>query len=175
MSPLRNNTEDPGEASQVLANTPKMGGFSRTSICWVILSWCRYLCLCWSLRFCHYDAQNIYKPWPTWILIAVLRIFISTNAPKLFCEKNRWCQYDSFYPVPQDTFVWSVSVLKGYNCMNNLNHTYIIICFACQFISNQYIFPMMTSSNGNFFRVNGPLWGESIGHWWIPLTKASGA
>ena len=23
------------------------------------------------------------------------------------------------------------------------------------------------------FRVTGPSWGESIGHWWIPLTKAS--
>ena len=31
----------------------------------------------------------------------------------------------------------------------------------------------MTSSNGNIFRVTGPLWGESIGHWWIPITKAS--
>ena len=33
----------------------------------------------------------------------------------------------------------------------------------------------MTSSNGNIFRVTGPLWGESIGPRWIPLTKASDA
>ena len=26
----------------------------------------------------------------------------------------------------------------------------------------------MTSSNGNIFRVTGPLWGESIRYWWIP-------
>ena len=32
---------------------------------------------------------------------------------------------------------------------------------------------MMTSSNGNIFHVTGPLWGESTGHLWIPLTKAS--
>ena len=31
----------------------------------------------------------------------------------------------------------------------------------------------MTSSNRNNFRVTGPLWGESTGHRWIPLTKAS--
>ena len=31
----------------------------------------------------------------------------------------------------------------------------------------------MTSSNENIFRVTGPLWGESIGHLWFPLTKAS--
>ena len=31
----------------------------------------------------------------------------------------------------------------------------------------------MMSSNGNFFCITGPLWGESTGHWWIPLTNAS--
>ena len=35
--------------------------------------------------------------------------------------------------------------------------------------------PLMTSSNGNIFRVTGPLWGETTGHRWIPLTKASDA
>ena len=34
-------------------------------------------------------------------------------------------------------------------------------------------FIMMTSSNGNIFRVTGPLCGEFTGHRWIPLTKAS--
>ena len=34
---------------------------------------------------------------------------------------------------------------------------------------------MMTSSNGNLFRVTGLLWGESISHRWIPHTKASDA
>ena len=32
---------------------------------------------------------------------------------------------------------------------------------------------MMTSSIGNILRVTGPLWGESTGHHWIPITKAS--
>ena len=32
---------------------------------------------------------------------------------------------------------------------------------------------MTTSPKGNIFRVTGPLWGESTGNWWIPLTKAS--
>ena len=32
---------------------------------------------------------------------------------------------------------------------------------------------MMTSSNGNIFRVTGPLCGEFTGHRWIPRTKAS--
>ena len=32
---------------------------------------------------------------------------------------------------------------------------------------------IMTSSNGNIFRVTGPFGGESTCHRWIPLTKAS--
>ena len=34
---------------------------------------------------------------------------------------------------------------------------------------------MMTSWNGNIFCVIGPLWGESTGHRWIPLTKSTDA
>ena len=34
---------------------------------------------------------------------------------------------------------------------------------------------MMMSSNEEIFRVTGPLWGESTGHQWIPLTKATDA
>ena len=33
---------------------------------------------------------------------------------------------------------------------------------------------MMTSSNGNIFRVTGPLCGEFTGHWWIPHHKGQG-
>ena len=33
---------------------------------------------------------------------------------------------------------------------------------------------MMTSSNGNTFHITGPLWRESTGDRWIPLTEASG-
>ena len=31
---------------------------------------------------------------------------------------------------------------------------------------------MVTSSNGNIFRVTGLLWGEFTGHPWMPLTRA---
>ena len=51
---------------------------------------------------------------------------------------------------------------------------------ANQIISNRiriivYILTMMTSSNGNIFRVTGPLCGEFTGDRWIPRTKASDA
>ena len=37
------------------------------------------------------------------------------------------------------------------------------------------VFHMITSSNGNIFRVAGPLCGEFTGHRWIPHTKARDA
>ena len=47
--------------------------------------------------------------------------------------------------------------------------------FACVAYFLGHWKPMMTSSNGNIFRVTGPLCGESISHRWIPLTKTSDA
>ena len=38
-----------------------------------------------------------------------------------------------------------------------------------------YYMNMMKSSNGNIFRVTGPLCGEFTGHRWIPRTKTSDA
>ena len=40
---------------------------------------------------------------------------------------------------------------------------------------HQFNETIMTSSNGNIFRVTGPLWGESTCHRWIPLAKVSDA
>ena len=50
----------------------------------------------------------------------------------------------------------------------------ILQCLALH-VTDQHIYAMMTSSNGNIFRVPGPLCGESTGHRWIPLTLASDA
>ena len=47
------------------------------------------------------------------------------------------------------------------------------VCNTC--ILSIYIFDMMTSSNGNIFRVTSPLCREFTGHRWIPLTKDTDA
>ena len=52
-------------------------------------------------------------------------------------------------------------------------HMYIHIT-CCDFFYNIW-FIMMTSSNGNIFRVTGHLRGEFTGPRWIPRTKASDA
>ena len=46
----------------------------------------------------------------------------------------------------------------------------VIRCDLCRWSGH-----LMTSSNGNIFRVTGPLCGEFAGHRWIPRTKASDA
>ena len=70
------------------------------------------------------------------------------------------CIHATYSPI----FLRSVSQALGqrYNCpdeatqndMGKINH-------------------IMMSSNGNTFRITGPLCGEFTGHRWIPLTKAS--
>ena len=60
------------------------------------------------------------------------------------------------------------------------DHFLIVIVAKCRlpYVDFVHCYPhpfMMTSSNGNIFRVTGPLWGEFTGHRWIPLTRASGA
>ena len=50
--------------------------------------------------------------------------------------------------------------------------SYMIYLYWHGVLSQYY---MVTSSNGNIFRVTGPLCGEFTGHRWIPRTKASDA
>ena len=70
-------------------------------------------------------------------------------------------------------FVLSVPLIHMYESAI-LPHLYHSITFpVANFIRRNL--PMMTSSNGNIFLVTGPLWGESTGHQWIPLTRASKA
>ena len=59
---------------------------------------------------------------------------------------------------------WS---LRGYTVAVRVYFVISTFLFAVTF--------MMTSSNGNIFRVTGHLCGEFIGHQWIPRTKASDA
>ena len=54
-----------------------------------------------------------------------------------------------------------------------MQNTYSILDILCEWSDeNRY---MMMSSNGNIFRVTGPLCLEFTGHRWIPLTKTSDA
>ena len=66
-----------------------------------------------------------------------------------------------FY-IESGPWFWSNDGMSwhAYYCVSRLFDVTVALC-------------IMTSSTGNIFHITGPLWGESTGHWWIPLTKAS--
>ena len=102
----------------------------------------------------------------------------------------RRCHYVSM-PLFQRWFSWPLSVKATPGCRFNIKtiftdiknpnlkiyDDYEFILSLFQGFSYWYndIFIMMTSSNGNIFRVTGHLCGEFTGPRWIPHTKASDA
>ena len=67
---------------------------------------------------------------------------------------NRWVPT---HPFGQDVVFF----------MQGLANVFVHLRKSCQIV--------IASTNGNIFRVIGPLWGESTGHRWIHLTKATDA
>ena len=53
-------------------------------------------------------------------------------------------------------------------------HALLAYCHHSMKLSQKFV-SMMTSSNGNIFRVTGPLSKEFTGNRWIPITKARDA
>ena len=70
-----------------------------------------------------------------------------------------------------EVIIWNGILLH----LSNYNQFGMVYPMKCTCSCVRLPFIMMTSSNGNIFRVTGPLFGEFIGHRWISLTKASDA
>ena len=69
--------------------------------------------------------------------------------------------------------IWPVWNMKRHiPSYTKIQHEAWPFCCRARVIPRTYT---MTSSNGNIFRVTGPLCGEFTGHRWIPITKASDA
>ena len=66
-----------------------------------------------------------------------------------------------------------ISFVSFYSCSADENQiTYH--WYSCSLEDRIYSgYGLMTSSNGNIFRVTGPYCWEFTGRWWIPLTEAS--
>ena len=84
-----------------------------------------------------------------------------------FCNQNGPCgsfQCKDGILIVQEFTVWRWNTLVS------------ILSSQCDLLHlEDSIFIMMTSSNGNIFRVTGLCEGESTGHRWIPLAKGSDA
>ena len=96
---------------------------------------------------------------------------------------------DNSLPVPvmtqfTDSYMrhWEEGGVNSWH-ISRILHTVGCLVNVCIFVLYQHqwgllhwcwlLLCMMKSSNGKIFRVAGPFWGESIGHRWIPLTKAN--
>ena len=70
---------------------------------------------------------------------------------------------------------FSVTLLASYHCHSanktTVNKPWTNSSNNTQLSTNCVQISMMTSSNGNIFRVTSSLWGESTGHRWIPKQR----
>ena len=94
-----------------------------------------------------------------------------------FCETSLLC-----HSMWKERLVLSATIIQ-------LNRTWkeipwvpicitMILFFKSRFLGSlesYLVKQFMMILNGNVFRITGPLWEESTGHRWIPLTKASDA
>ena len=101
-------------------------------------------------------------------LMITTTLFINVSLLLPLFSKNH--SFTSKDRVPSAGIIeWRLCKSRDISCGGiRLNHKKRQISFPCDF-------SMMTSSNGNIFRVTGHLCGEFTGHRWIPRTKASDA
>ena len=119
---------------------------------------------------------------------------LSTNQPRSL--KNRVClsmnrnsRYDPVFLSMRPDVLSTNRTSAEYMCKSmtwnktlwtasdiDQTRTHIILWPKQLFFNNSAeLFNMMTSSNGNIFRVTGLLCGEFTSHRWIPITKARDA
>ena len=70
----------------------------------------------------------------------------------------------------ENAVLW-IDSLSSCNMRTDRNLGFMIECMHVQCIPRlctQVVLGMITSSNGNIYRITGPLWGGSTGHRWIP-------
>ena len=103
------------------------------------------------------------------------RFYFTLTTDSLWSDakNNNWIDMDkkTFSLEENNLYGWPAYVPRRKWVNENskitpINSPRVILCL---------VLSMMMSSNGNIFRVTGPLCGEFTGHWWIPHTKASDA
>ena len=78
------------------------------------------------------------------------------------------------WPVTWKMFPFDVTIILYFPDTGS-QQPVVLRCQISIYMQIGFFFVMMTSSNGNIFRVAGPLCGEFTGYRSIPLTKASDA
>ena len=104
--------------------------------------------------------------------LKILKILVIKMKINIDDKKIKWLYIDrKGYLRHVEVIIWNGILLH----LSNYNQFDMVYPMKCTCSCVRLPFIMMTSSNGNIFRVTGPLFGEFIGHRWISLTKASDA
>ena len=98
----------------------------------------------------------------------MIHIHIWQVSPQHYC--NDICQISLWYSIGKYG-VWVIFKIDEINGSANDFSTDISAMLALLLLRGSVL--MMMLLNGNIFRVSGPLWGESAGHRYIPVTKLS--
>ena len=106
--------------------------------------------------------------WPS-ASVGIITVFVrAMNAGDVRLSTRDATSFNSFVPIH------AICVVQEYEFKALLswkeNMTFRSLSYMELHWNN-----MMASSNGNIFRVTGPLCGKFTGHRWIPLTKAGDA
>ena len=111
-----------------------------------------------SMSWCYIDGlvQERHKS-----IANALELYLSCTNPSIWL-------LSSSEATLQNMGKWVTLIHRKLKYNQNKQITNIYILYEIYFCITQTI---MTSSNGNIFRITGPLWGEFTGHWWIPPHK----
>ena len=155
-----------------------------------------------TLHWCRIFEEDDLS-WSNILLIIVHAIFVNNLKQTLLCMDHNHANCasvrisNSLFWTDSKTLIKIMFIFKAILCVTFKISLLFQVCFTREnsrnFFPNRTLtdskrqasrmdrhptgshFNMMTSSNGNIFRVTGPLCGEFTGHWWIPLTKACDA
>ena len=121
-------------------------------------------------HFPHYCDRGNHSPpvYSFYNIMSTFNVLFHIGAGKMLSKQSicRW--FETPCCTRDITIQWCWIIVTSYIYIGRGIYTYV----SSKIFHSIY---MMTSSNGSVFRITGPMWGESTGPRWIPLTKASDA
>ena len=127
-------------------------------------------------RYMQYNYWNFFRCW--FLYHCIVFIFGVPNINK--CTMNQYLNMS--YIGLRNYYKYIAKIFEAIRGYRNRFKNKVICNRALSWnfptkplIGCPHSFRMMTSSNGNIFRVTGHLYGEFTSHRWIPRTKVIGA
>ena len=124
--------------------------------------------IAWKMKIplpCHLNGKLLFSLWEEWILLHSSQSSVMVVDDRYVCLW-KWSGQCLWHDNIQYGSSFRSDLRQGLMKLRSL-FSPLGRLLSCEI--------MMTSSNGNIFRVTGPLCGDFSGRQWIPLTKTSDA